>query len=120
MDRIIKIKKDLAALIYDILAEKISVQDSVKKFPKGIKDDSVVCAIHAIIHYDADEDYRKYDSLYFEEQKEYLEYIANLFREGENLPLNIIEEYKNYYETAPIIRKKGIIETLKNLFRFTI
>jgi len=119
MEEKLKAKKLLSELIIDILSEKISVEEAVKRFPRGIKDESINCAIHALLHYEADEDYRKYHPDYLEEQREYLEYIANLFRQGEDFPVNIIEEYKKYYETAPIVTKKGIINTLKNLFRLT-
>ena len=119
-DFLLKAKKTISQLIIDILAERISVQDGIKKFPRGIEDDSVECSLHAILHYEADEDYRKQDPEYAVEQKDYLEYIANLFQQGEDMPINIIEEYKKYYETAPVISKKGIIYMLKNLFRLTI
>lgn len=117
---VIQAKKNLSGLIFDILTEKINVQDSIKFFPQDIEDESVECALHAILHFEADEDFRKYEPDYYEEQKDYLAYIAELFSRGEDLPANIIAEYKNYYEAAPSTGKKGIINMLKNLFRLTL
>jgi len=119
-DFLLQTKKDISKLIMDVLAEKTSVQEAIKCFPQNISDESTECAFHALLHYEADEDYRKYDAEYTEEQKDYLEYIANLFNQGEILPANIIEEYKKYYKTAPLKSKKGIIYILRNLFRFII
>ncbi len=113
-------RKNIAELIFDILAEKITVKDAILKFPRDIENESIECALHAILHFEADEDYRKSDPEYFEEQKDYLEYIANLFRQGQDLPANIIQEYRQYYETPPVRSKKGIINTIKNLFRQTL
>jgi len=116
-ESITQARQNIANLIIDILAEKITVQEAIKSYPQGIKDESAECAFHAILHYEADEDYRKHDPDYFEEQKNYLEYIANLFRQDEDLPSNIIDEYRKYYETPPLMSKKGIMYTIKSLFR---
>ncbi len=119
INSVIQSRKIISELIIDILSGKINIQDAIKKFPQNINDESAQCAFHAILHYEADEDYRQHDLLYSEEQKDYLEYIANLFENGEDIPANIIEEYKKYYESAPLLSKKGIIYALKNLFRLT-
>ena len=117
---LISAKIKVSELIIQVLAEKTSVREAVKEFPCNINDESIKCAFHALLHFEADEDYRRCDMEYIEEQKDYLENIANLFKNGECLPANIIEEYLNYYETTPVISKKGIIHLLKNLFRLTI
>ncbi|HSA07657.1 MAG TPA: hypothetical protein P5556_10825 [Candidatus Gastranaerophilales bacterium] len=120
MKEIIEAKKLISELILDILSEKTSVQNAIKRFPQDIKDESIECAFHAILHFEADEDYRKNDPEYADEQWDYLEYIADLFQRGEDLPLNIIQEYRKYYESAPLIGKNDIMSVLKNLFRLTI
>lgn len=119
IDTITQARKTISEIIIDILAEKISIREGIKKFPDYIGDESAECAFHAILHYDADEDFRKLDPDYLEEQNNYLEYIAELFQKGEDLPANIIDEYRQYYEKPPLLSKKGIINTIKNLFRLT-
>ena len=113
-------RKRVSDLIMKVLAGKISIQEAVKKFPPDTNDESIECVLHALLHFEADEDFRKNDPVYAQEQVDHLENMANLLKNDESLPLNIIEEYRKYYEESPIISKKGIINTLKNIFRFTI
>ncbi len=114
---VIQARKLVSGIIIDVLTEKTSVREAIKKFPPDIDDKSVECAFHALLHFEADEDYRSHDKIYAEEQEEYLEYLAGLLAGGEDIPANIIEEYGEYYESSPVLSKKGIMFTLKNLFR---
>ncbi len=107
-------------LIMQVLAEKISIQDAIKHFPRDEECSSLECAFHALLHYEADEDYRKHDPDYAEEQAEHLEGIACSLKNGEPLPLNIIQDYGEYYEKAPVLSKKGFKNIFKNLFRLTV
>lgn len=115
---LIQTRIEAAELLIGVLEQKIDFRNAIKKFPQHIDDDSLKCAFHALLYYDADDEYREADPEYAQEQNEYLKYIADLLQKGEDIPVNILQEYKNIYENTPLIHKKGIIYTLKNLFRF--
>jgi len=107
-------------IIMQVLSERLNIKDAIRTFPAIEGDTSLECALHALLHYEADEDFRAYDPLYADEQVEHLEYIANILGNDDSLPVNIIEKYREYYEEAPIISKKGIKNLFKRLFRLTI
>lgn len=118
---IIEAKKIVSALILKVLAHNICVREALKLFPAEVYDLSIQCAWHSLVHYEADEDLRKKDAEYAEEQDEYLEMIAYILRDGMDIPHNIISSYENYYDYALIPRKdKGIINKIRNLFRLII
>lgn len=96
---------------------QISVRQAMLEYPKDPEDESLIAAYHALIHYEADEDLRAKDSLYKEEQDDYLEFLAFTLEKGEDLPENIIENYKKYYDTAPVLHKKGIIGFFKSFWK---
>ena len=96
---------------------QISVRQAMFEYPKDTKDESLIAAYHALIHYEADEDFRAKDALYKEEQDDYLEFLSQTLERGENLPENIIENYKKYYDFAPILHKKGFIGFLKSFWK---
>ena len=96
---------------------QISVRQAIFEYPKDPTDESLIAAYHALIHYEADEDLRAKDSLYKEEQDDYLEFLAFTLEKGEDLPENIIENYKKYYDTAPVLHKKGIIGFFKSCWK---
>jgi hypothetical protein len=113
-------RKKVSQLIIQVLAQEITIQDAIKNFPTDTRDESVECALHALMHYDADDDFRKNNPEYADEQHEYLENLAILLQNGEPLPINVIEEYRKYYEQAPALSAKGWKNILKQLLRFTI
>lgn len=93
-------------------------------YPKDTEDESLVAAYHALIHYEADEDIRRRDTLYKEEQDDYIEFLAYTLDNGEDLPENIINNYKKFYDNAPILHQnnfqgflKGFWKTLNTGFR---
>lgn len=93
-------------------------------YPKDTTDESLVAAYHALIHYEADEDIRRQDNLYKEEQDDYIEFLSYILSRGEDLPENIINNYKQYYDSAPILHKntpqgffKGFWKSLNTGFR---
>ena len=83
-------RANVSQLILDVLCEKLTVKDALLKFPKFTEDKSVIAAWHALSHYEADEDLRLKDSVYKEEQDDYLEFIAFCLRDNKDLPLNIV------------------------------
>ena len=89
-------RKFVGRLIYSVLTEQICVREAIKLFP-DTQDLSVECAFHALVHFEADEDFRYKNIEYKDVQDEYLEYLAEVLSKGEALPKNIIDEYKAYY-----------------------
>ena len=111
-------RKKVSELIFDVLTNKISVLEALRDFPKNLGDPTLDAAFHALVHLEADEDLRKKDVLYRDEQDMYLEDIANILSEGNALPCNVIEEYKQYYKDSliyPNIDKKAVFERLKKM-----
>lgn len=117
-------RKTVADLLRRVRLGYCSVRDALMLYPKDTTDESLIAAYHALIHYEADEDIRRRDSLYKEEQDDYIEFLSYLLDRGEDLPENIIANYKKYYESAPILHKntpagffKGFWKTLNTGFR---
>lgn len=109
-------RKYIAGLIINVLAKKLIVREALLKFPKDLHDPSAIAAYHALIHLETDEELRAKDALYKQEQDNYIIFIAKIFQKGEELPQNVIEEYKKYYRWAPSQfsnTKEGIFEKLK-------
>lgn len=111
-------RKAVSRLIYLVLTEKLHVKDALLKFPKDITDESLKATYNALIHYEADEDLRKQNIDYREEQDDYLEFIAQLLDRGEDLPSNIIEGYKKYYKDTAVPHSDNMKGLLKSLCRF--
>ena len=111
-------RKYVAELIRYVLIENLCVRDAILNYPRATKDPSLVAAYHALIHYEADEDLRHRDSLYKEEQDDYLELLANILEKGEDLPDNIIKNYKKYYKSANIPNGNDTRGLIKSFLRF--
>ena len=105
-------RKNAGRLIYSVLAERVNVREAIKMLPET-EDKSIECAYHALVHYAADEDLRYKDFDYRQEQDDYLEFLSYILERNEDLPENIIANYKQYYDSAPILHKK----TLKGFFK---
>lgn len=106
-----------AKLLRNVRIGMCSVREALIKFPKDTDDESLIAAYHALIHYEADEDLRRRDELYKEEQDDYLEWLSYILEKGEDLPQNIIDNYKKYYEGAPVIHNKNPKGFFKGFFR---
>ena len=118
LESFIKDRKAVSELIFDVLTQKISVLDALKQYPKNLSDHTLNAAFHALVHLEADEDLRKNDSLYKDEQDMYLEDIARILAKGDPLPCNVIEEYSKYYKESliyPNIDKKSVFQRLKKM-----
>ena len=75
-------RKKVAQLIRDVLIGKVCVREAINKFPHNNEDESIQASYHALVHYEADEDLRKRDLLYKEEQDSYLMMIAEILDSG--------------------------------------
>lgn len=117
-ESIIQARETAAELLIGVLNQQIDFKDAVKAFPQNDEDETLECAFHILLYYDADDEYRAVNPDYASEQTEYIEYISDLLSRGDDIPANIILEYKKYYETAPTIYKNGIMNVIKSLFRF--
>lgn len=111
-------RKHVAELIFKVLQGKLCVREALEKFPFEMKDASLQCAWHALIHFEADEDFREKDIEYAEEQNNYLEIMAYMLQKGESLPQNMIEEYNKYYEPVIKSETKNFLSKIKSIFRF--
>ena len=111
-------RKKVAELIRKVLISQLCVREAIKQFPRDTEDESIQSAYHALVHYEADEDLRIRDEVYREEQDDYLEFIAHTLEMGENLPENIIRNYKKYYSSANILHEENTKGFLKGFFRF--
>lgn len=108
----------VADLIRQVLISRMCVREAVLNFPRDTQDKSIHAAYHALVHYEADEDLRKRDNLYREEQDDYLEFLSSLLECGEDLPENIIKNYEKYYECANIPHEKNTKGFLKGFLKF--
>lgn len=111
-------RKNVSRLIYIVLAETLSVREAILKFPKDINDSTIKTAYHALIHREADEDYRKQDLDYKEEQDDYLEFIAQTLQSGGALPQNIIKSYNKYYKNIDTPHSDSMKGLIKSLCKF--
>ncbi len=97
----------VATLLRHVRLGHISVREAMLNYPRDTQDESLIAAYHALIHYEADEDIRARDLLFREEQDDYLEFIYTTLENGEDLPQNIIDAYKEFYDNAPILHEKN-------------
>lgn len=111
-------RKLVARLIYKVLTEFLGVREAIMEFPKDVADSSIRTAYHALIHYEADEDLRRRDLLYKDEQDDYLEFIAQTLEKGESLPQNIIRSYEKFYKNIETPHSAGMKGLIKSLCKF--
>ena len=110
-------RKFVSGLIKSVLVGDACVRDAINRFPKGTEDESIQAAFHALVHLEADEDLRHQDILYKEEQDNYLLMIAETLQKGEDLPINIINSYKEFYKSANIKNPDNFNGKLKSFFK---
>ncbi len=112
----IKLRKDISNTLFLVLSGEKTVLNALSNFPKNTDDESVKVCFHILMHLEADEDIRKKDNDYREEQDEFILNMAQLLQKGEDIPINIIKEYNDFYKETliyPEINKKTIISRLK-------
>lgn len=109
-------------LIIDVLTDKKTVLDALSAFPKDEEDINIKCAFDALMHREADEDYRKRVRDYALVQDEYLLDIANILKKNHDLPKNIIQKYIKFHESNLISTDKGdlksILKKIKRMINF--
>lgn len=108
----------VAELVRKALIGFIPVREALLNFPPDPKDKSIQAAFHALVHFEADEDLRRRDILYKEEQDEYLEMISQILESGEDLPDNIIRNYEKYYKEPNLPHTKDAAGKVKSFFRY--
>ncbi len=108
----------VAELVRKALLGFIPVREALLNFPADTTDKSIQAAFHALVHFEADEDLRKRDLDYREEQDEYLEMISQILESGEDLPDNIIKNYEKYYKEANIPHAQNAAGTIKGFLRY--
>jgi len=111
-------RKRVSKLIFNVLTGKLCVREVILKYPKDSEDTSLMAAYHALVHYEADEDLRRRDLAYKEEQNDYLEFIAYILDKGDELPDNIIRSYDKYYKDAKTPASDSVKGLLRSLCRF--
>lgn len=111
-------RKDVSRLIYLVLADTLIVREAILKFPKDANDASIKAAYHALVHREADEDLRREDLDYRDEQDDYLEFIAQILQEGNPLPKNVIKSYNKYYKDANTPHSESMKGLIKSLCKF--
>lgn len=98
----------VSRLIINVLTDKAGLREAILHFPEDKSDKSIQAAYHALVHREADEDLRRRDLFYKEEQDEYLEFISDTLAKGEDLPSNILKNYDKYYSDISLKDKSGI------------
>jgi len=113
-----KEREFVGRLICSVLAKRISVREALLNFPQDCEDKTVKASWYALCHLEADEDLRKKDSLYAQEQDEYIDFIAQTLSQGKALPENIVNVYEQYHQEPLIPHKTTFEGKIKKLLKF--
>lgn len=108
----------VANLIIAVITGQMTVKDAILQFPKDSQDINIITAYHALVHFEADEDFRAKDSEYRDEQNNYLIMIAEILNNGKDLPKNIIKEYEPYYAIKRLPSTSRFKTVLQALCKF--
>ena len=115
---LIEDRKFVSRLIYLVLAETLHVREAILKYPKDVEDESLKATYHALIHLEADEDLRRRDLDYKDEQDDYLEFLAETLSSGSELPKNFIKSYNKYYKNTNTPHSDSMKGLLKSICKF--
>ncbi len=118
LEVIVESRKFVSKIILEALTEKCCVRDALLKFPPESTDPSIQTAWKALCYLEADEDIRKKDKDYAQEQNDYIEMIAFTLQKGDELPKNIINAYTPYKTNALIPHSSGIKGVISKLTKF--
>lgn len=112
----------VADLIFDVVNGKKTVIDALQHFPKEKNDINIKCAFDALMHREADEDYRLKVKDYAQVQDEYLMDLAEFLKQNQKLPENIIKGYLKYHKDnlmgewdKPV---DGVLKNFKKMINF--
>lgn len=119
-EEIIKYRQKAGELIQKVLKGILEVRVALLEFPRDVKDVSVKAAWHALCHLGSDEDLRKRDSLYAEEQDLFLEQISQTLLSGEQLPTYVTDAYKLYYDEPLTPHSKGLKGFFAEMKKFLV
>ena len=111
-------RKFVSRLIYMVLADTLDARKAILDFPKDVDDSTIRTAYHALIHREADEEFRRTDIDYKDEQDDYLEFIAQIMQTGAALPQNIIKSYDKYYKNIDTPHSESMKGLVKSLCKF--
>lgn len=102
-------RKLAASLISRCLYENLLVREALKLWPDMKDDTTLMCARHALIHFEADKELFRRNHEYIDQQIDWLEQLINILSKGESIPKNILESYEEYY-VIPVSFKSRIIK----------
>ena len=112
----------VAKLIDLVLIGKITVDKALTYFPKEKDDINIKCAFDALMHREADEELRAKIEDYADVQDEFLADLAQILRDNQSLPQNIILEYEKYHSENLIGEwdkpLKSILKNFKRMINF--
>lgn len=113
--KIIESRRKAAQLIRRCLYEGYLVREALKNWPDYYEDQTLLCARHALVHFEVDKEVYRNDKEYFEQQVEWMQQLVNILSTGEAIPANIIESYEEYYE-LPVSLKTSVLKFISRLF----
>ena len=105
-------------ILFSLISGVLTSFEATKYFPKNSEDISVKIAWHALLHFDADEEIRLKDADFAQEQLNYLESLAKILSEGNELPHNMLQDYEALYMTTVMPKRYDFWGKLKAFFRF--
>ena len=108
----------VANLIIAVVTGQMLVREAILRFPKESQDVNIITAYHALVHFEADEDFRSKDAEYRDEQNNYLIMIAEILNNNKDLPKNIIKEYEPYYPVKRLPTTSRFKTIIKALCKF--
>ena len=114
-----KAREATGKILFSVISGALTTFEAIKYFPKNVEDTSVKIAWHALLHYDADEEIRLREPDFAQEQIKYLELLAKILSEGNELPKNMLQDYEELYIDTVMPKRYDFLGKLKAFFRFT-
>ena len=114
----IKAREATGQILFSVISGALTPLEATKYFPKNSEDISIKIAWHALLHYDADEEIRLKDADYAQEQIKYIELIAKILLQGNELPQNMLKDYEDLYIDTVMPKRYDFFGKLKAFFRF--
>jgi len=114
-----KAREATGKILFSVISGALTTFEAIKYFPKNVEDTSVKIAWHALLHYDADEEIRLREPDFAQEQIKYLELLAKILSEGNELPKNMLQDYEELYIDTVMPKRYDFFGKLKAFFRFT-